>query len=300
MGDEVMAAYYGDGDVGGSGGGDKDRVLEWEVGLPGADDLTPLSQELIPPRLASAFNIEPQPRRTIVEVNCASQNTLSSLRDQAPTCGQSSFKSFKQDHSPGDIIVDKNDEHMSDSKKLRRMDETDSELRTESPNSVDELSARTPKRSRIEWTPLLHKRFIDVVAHLGIKNAVPKTIMQLMNVEGLTRENVASHLQKYRLYLKRMQGPSSESHSSSDQLFATTPVPQNLYEGGSSGDRNGHGPMPIPVPYAPPMTTMLSRGYHGNGHGGYLGMPMCSHGMGNYNGFKSHDHHPCSTMQQRE
>ena len=56
------------------------------------------------------------------------------------------------------------------------------------------------------WTPQLHKRFVDAVAHLGIKNAVPKTIMQLMSVDGLTRENVASHLQKYRLYLKRMQG----------------------------------------------------------------------------------------------
>ena len=40
----------------------------------------------------------------------------------------------------------------------------------------------------------------------GVKNAVPKTILQLMNVEGMTRENVASHLQKYRLYLKRMAG----------------------------------------------------------------------------------------------
>ncbi len=58
------------------------------------------------------------------------------------------------------------------------------------------------------WTPQLHKRFVDAVSHLGIKSAVPKTIMQLMNVEGLTRENVASHLQKYRLYLKRLQSSS--------------------------------------------------------------------------------------------
>ena len=39
-----------------------------------------------------------------------------------------------------------------------------------------------------------------------VAGAVPKTILQLMNVEGMTRENVASHLQKYRLYLKRIQG----------------------------------------------------------------------------------------------
>ncbi len=35
---------------------------------------------------------------------------------------------------------------------------------------------------------------------------MPKTILTLMNVEGLTRENVASHLQKYRAYLKRLAG----------------------------------------------------------------------------------------------
>jgi hypothetical protein len=28
-----------------------------------------------------------------------------------------------------------------------------------------------------------------------VREAVPKTILQLMNVEGMTRENVASHLQ---------------------------------------------------------------------------------------------------------
>jgi SHAQKYF class myb-like DNA-binding protein len=62
------------------------------------------------------------------------------------------------------------------------------------------------KKPRLVWTPELHMRFMNAVNHLGIKNAVPKTILQLMNVEGMTRENVASHLQKYRLYLKRLAG----------------------------------------------------------------------------------------------
>jgi SHAQKYF class myb-like DNA-binding protein len=65
---------------------------------------------------------------------------------------------------------------------------------------------RVSKRPRLVWTPELHMRFMNAVNHLGIKNAVPKTILQLMNVEGMTRENVASHLQKYRLYLKRLAG----------------------------------------------------------------------------------------------
>ncbi|MED6213324.1 PHO85 cyclin-1, partial [Stylosanthes scabra] len=149
-------------------------------------------------------------------------------------------------------------------------------------------SARSMKRPRLVWTPQLHKRFVDVVAHLGIKNAVPKTIMQLMNVEGLTRENVASHLQKYRLYLKRMQGLSNEGPSSSDQLFASTPVPQSLHEsgggvvggggGGSAGHShgNGHLPVPIPLPYPPPPAMMPMP---------MIGMPPMGMAVGNHHGF---------------
>ena len=66
--------------------------------------------------------------------------------------------------------------------------------------------ARALKRPRLVWTPQLHKCFEAAVQQLGVDKAVPKNIMSLMKVDGLTRENVASHLQKYRLSLKKQGG----------------------------------------------------------------------------------------------
>ncbi|CAM6082801.1 unnamed protein product [Calypogeia fissa] len=57
------------------------------------------------------------------------------------------------------------------------------------------------KKTRLVWTTTLHKQFVDAVKHLGTANAVPKQILEKMNVKGISRENVASHLQKYRKYL---------------------------------------------------------------------------------------------------
>ncbi|KAI3806426.1 hypothetical protein L1987_22331 [Smallanthus sonchifolius] len=300
MGEEVRIIDY---DVGGD---DDDRVSEWEVGLPSVDDLMPLSQSLVPADLASAFSITPEPHRSMIDVNRASQNTLSNLRGQSmkqPLNKYNGFKSFGDDK--GDEMVMEGEETAdltgdgSDSRKLRRVDsggggaiggggeEADSALR------ADDSSTRTSKRPRLVWTPQLHKRFVDVVAHLGVKNAVPKTIMQLMNVEGLTRENVASHLQKYRLYLKRMQGLSNEGPSSSDHLFASTPVPQSLQESsGGGGNGNSHAPVPIPMPYPPQMVPMP-----------YPPPPqMVAHpagagGSGYHHGFESHFN---MMMQQRD
>ncbi|TVU25516.1 hypothetical protein EJB05_28015, partial [Eragrostis curvula] len=60
------------------------------------------------------------------------------------------------------------------------------------------------KRQRIQWSGQLHRLFVEVVHQLGIDKAVPKKIVEMMNVEGLTRDHVASHLQKYRLFLKKV------------------------------------------------------------------------------------------------
>ncbi|KAH9316014.1 hypothetical protein KI387_024641 [Taxus chinensis] len=66
------------------------------------------------------------------------------------------------------------------------------------------------KKARVHWTVQLHQQFVKAVNQLQIDKAVPKKILDIMKVQGLTRENVASHLQKYRLYLRRLSGINSE------------------------------------------------------------------------------------------
>ncbi|EOA13800.1 hypothetical protein CARUB_v10026895mg [Capsella rubella] len=258
MGKEVRMSDYGDD----AGGEEQDRVPEWEIGLPDGDDLTPLSQSLVPSILALAFSIIPERSRTVHDVNRASQITISSLRSSSAN-GYSAEEVVDRvgSSSPG-----------SDPKKQKKSDggeaAVDSMAEEEGDSGTeDHASGKTLKRPRLVWTPQLHKRFVDVVAHLGIKSAVPKTIMQLMNVEGLSRENVASHLQKYRLYLKRVQGLTTEEGPySSDQLFSSTPVPpQSFQDGGGSNGKLG-------------VTSMIQMPVYGN----HMGMQGQYHQLRNH------------------
>ncbi|XP_022143121.1 two-component response regulator ORR24-like isoform X2 [Momordica charantia] len=94
----------------------------------------------------------------------------------------------------------------------RRKDQDDNEEGGEEENSYENDDS-TQKKPRVDWNGELHRKFIAAVNHLGIEKAVPKKILDLMNVEGLTRENVASHLQKYRQYLKKMCTREAQQHN---------------------------------------------------------------------------------------
>ncbi|XP_044494304.1 two-component response regulator ORR21-like [Mangifera indica] len=87
-------------------------------------------------------------------------------------------------------------------KRSTAKEEDDSELENDDPS--------TAKKPRVVWSVELHQQFVSAVNQLGIDKAVPKRILELMNVPGLTRENVASHLQKFRLYLKRLSGVAQQ------------------------------------------------------------------------------------------
>ncbi|XP_014521971.1 two-component response regulator ORR21-like [Vigna radiata var. radiata] len=68
-------------------------------------------------------------------------------------------------------------------------------------DNVGESHSR--KKSRMVWTSELHGKFVKAVNQIGLANAVPKKVLELMNMPGLTRNHVGSHLQKYRNTLKR-------------------------------------------------------------------------------------------------
>ena len=86
-------------------------------------------------------------------------------------------------------------------------------------DEIDELEeASSGKKARLVWSQELHNRFLNALSHLGLKHAVPKTILTMMNVDGMTRENVASHLQKYRLHLKKMGGYDEKERVDSEVL----------------------------------------------------------------------------------
>ncbi|KAI9091320.1 hypothetical protein K1719_028131 [Acacia pycnantha] len=66
-------------------------------------------------------------------------------------------------------------------------------------NFVGASSLKKPRRQRIVWIPELHKKFLYAVEKLdGAEKAVPKAILEAMDIPSLTRANVASHLQVER------------------------------------------------------------------------------------------------------
>jgi len=97
--------------------------------------------------------------------------------------------------------------------KKRKEYHSEEEDEGEESNSQDNDDSSGPKKPRVVWSVELHRKFVAAVNQLGIDKAVPKRILELMNVEKLTRENVASHLQKYRLYLKRLSAVASHQAS---------------------------------------------------------------------------------------
>ncbi|KAK9101864.1 hypothetical protein Sjap_019118 [Stephania japonica] len=72
------------------------------------------------------------------------------------------------------------------------------------PQTTGAANSQTNRKARRCWSPDLHRRFVNALQMLGGSQvATPKQIRELMKVDGLTNDEVKSHLQKYRLHTRR-------------------------------------------------------------------------------------------------
>ncbi|CAL9762230.1 unnamed protein product [Musa acuminata subsp. burmannicoides] len=77
----------------------------------------------------------------------------------------------------------------------------------------------THRKARRCWSPDLHRRFVNALQILGGSQvATPKQIRELMKVDGLTNDEVKSHLQKYRLHTRRPAPAPQAAAAAAPQL----------------------------------------------------------------------------------
>uniref|UniRef100_A0A1J3E588 Transcription factor PCL1 n=1 Tax=Noccaea caerulescens TaxID=107243 RepID=A0A1J3E588_NOCCA len=92
------------------------------------------------------------------------------------------------------------------------------------------------RKQRRCWSSQLHRRFLNALQHLGGPHvATPKQIRELMKVDGLTNDEVKSHLQKYRLHARRPSQTVPNNGNSQTQHFVVVGglwVPQSEYSTG--------------------------------------------------------------------
>ncbi|CAN6899727.1 unnamed protein product [Brassica oleracea] len=126
------------------------------------------------------------------------------------------------------------------------LDQDDIDLYQTNSNSGEQTSSYQKedknKKPRMTWTPELHQLFEKAVEKMGgVEQAVPKQILKCMqeekDAEGLTRNNVASHLQKYRLNSGKKSSMIQETRENSEwrndgpntALTASKPLPNSIF-----------------------------------------------------------------------
>ncbi|XP_058081059.1 myb family transcription factor EFM-like isoform X2 [Magnolia sinica] len=100
---------------------------------------------------------------------------------------------------------------------------------------------QTPRKARRCWSPELHRRFVNALQQLGGSQvATPKQIRELMKVEGLTNDEVKSHLQKYRLHTRRL--PASTLAGASQQVVVMGWAPHDNYQASKQSNSQSGSP----------------------------------------------------------
>lgn len=163
--------------------------------------------------------------------------------------GAASASGSGSSFSKGEEIVSMREEPASASLKTLPKDGDKGRSKSSSQTKNNNNNNNQGKRKvKVDWTPELHRRFVQAVEQLGVDKAVPSRILELMGIDCLTRHNIASHLQKYRSHRKHLLAREAEAASWSHrrQMYGAATV-----VGGGKRDMN---PWIAPIIGFPPMT----------------------------------------------
>ncbi|GFY95054.1 homeodomain-like superfamily protein [Actinidia rufa] len=86
------------------------------------------------------------------------------------------------------------------------------------------LQYQNARKQRRCWSPELHRRFVTALQQLGGPQvATPKQIRERMQVDGLTNDEIKSHLQKYRLHARKPPAAANKSTVNFGGLWLAPP-----------------------------------------------------------------------------
>ncbi|KAF7840872.1 myb family transcription factor EFM [Senna tora] len=108
--------------------------------------------------------------------------------------------------------------------------------------SLRSTQQQTARKQRRCWSPELHRRFVNALQQLGgSQAATPKQIRELMQVDGLTNDEVKSHLQKYRLHTRRLPASTPTPGNQSVVVLGGLWMSQDQYNDSTKGSISGSG-----------------------------------------------------------
>ncbi|KAL2510040.1 myb-like transcription factor family protein [Forsythia ovata] len=125
------------------------------------------------------------------------------------------FHPFKKDKSVGTETVSTTSQGLINRSVPKVAVASSSAEKGGSDGGGNKKEGQSERKTRRTWSPELHKRFLQALDRLGGSHvATPKQIRDFMKVDGLTNDEVKSHLQKYRLHTRR--SPNHSIHNNNN------------------------------------------------------------------------------------
>ncbi|RDX62698.1 Transcription activator GLK1 [Mucuna pruriens] len=212
------------------------------MGIDDEEDVLP-DLEMDPEMLAE-FSLSEESEIASVANNKSDGNIVIATKKQDEVIAANS--SSDSGSSQGEEIVSNSDESVVVNPSPKESEKGRKSSTAHSRNN----NPQGKRKVKVDWTPELHRRFVQAVEQLGVDKAVPSRILEIMGIDCLTRHNIASHLQKYRSHRKHLLAREAEAArwSQRKQLLGAAGV-------GRGGKREVN-PWLAPTMGFPPITPM--------------------------------------------